>query len=253
MRSSISLAVNSKLKKMQTEVILVLALGIFAGFFVQTAIGFAGALIALPILLFSIQLPDAVAYISIFYLYSSVFLIAKEWNNIDRNMLFRLALTSIVGVVLGILVLANSKPLILKKFLGIFILLYVAYGILGKRKLQLKKGGVIGLGVLAGFFSGVFSTGGPLYVMCIENQTNSIKSIRATMIGVLGLVTLTRIPALAIGGILTFNHLKMTLIVFPVFLLAQFLGKQAFKKTNEPLYEKSILLLLLVSGLTLLF
>jgi uncharacterized membrane protein YfcA len=50
---------------MNTMIVL-LTIGIFTGFFVQTITGFAGALIALPFLLFVMPLPDAIGYLSIF-------------------------------------------------------------------------------------------------------------------------------------------------------------------------------------------
>ncbi|HEA28452.1 MAG TPA: sulfite exporter TauE/SafE family protein [Leeuwenhoekiella sp.] len=238
---------------MDIDLFIILTIGIFIGFYVQTVIGFAGSLMALPILLFGMQLPDAIAYISIFYLFSNGFLIAKEWQNIDKKIILQLAITSIIGVILGIIVLTFSKPILLKKGLGVFILLYVAYISFGKKRIKLNKGGVASFGVLAGFFSGVFSTGGPLYVICVENSVKDIKAFRATMIGTLGLVTITRVPALAVSGILNFSHLKMTLLVFPAFLFAQFLGKRTFTIINEQLFKKFLIVLLCVSGLVLTF
>ncbi len=238
---------------MSIEIFSILALGIFVGFYVQTVVGFAGSLMALPILLLKMELPDAIAYISIFYLLSSIFLITKEWQNIDRKLILQLALASIIGVIMGIVVLTFAKPIVLKKGLGVFILLYVGYAFLGKRKVKLNRAGVIIVGVLAGFFSGVFSTGGPLYVICVENTVKNIKTFRATMIGVLGLVTITRVPALAVSGILNFGHIKMTLFVIPVFLFAQFLGKRTFMKIEEDLFKRSLMLLLCISGLMLIF
>jgi hypothetical protein len=236
---------------MDTSVLLVLVIGIFIGFYVQTVIGFAGSLMALPILLLAMELPDAIAYISIFYFFSSVFLMTKEWKNIDREVILKLAITSVIGVIIGILVLTFSKPIILKRGLGIFVLLYVTYVLWGKKKIKLNKTGFVSFGVMAGFFSGVFSTGGPLYVVCVQNSGNDIKTFRATMIGIMGLVTLTRVPALAISGILNFSHIKMTLLVFPVFLFAQFLGKRTFKKMNENLFKKLLMALLSISGIIL--
>jgi len=238
---------------MDITVLLILTIGIFIGFYVQTVIGFAGALMALPILLLGMELPDAIAYISIFYLFSSVLLITKEWKNIDKEIILKLAIASVIGVLLGILVLTFSKPILLKKGLGVFILLYVAYVSYGKKKLKLNKGGIISFGVMAGFFSGVFSTGGPLYAICIENSVKDIKAFRATMIGVLGLVSITRVPALAVSGILNFSHLKTTLLVFPIFLFAQFLGKRTFMKINENVFKKLLMVLLCISGLILIF
>ena len=127
------------------------------------------------------------------------------------------------------------------------------YGFFGKKKIKLNKTGIISLGVMAGFFSGVFSTGGPLYVICVENTVKNIKAFRATMIGVLGIVTITRVPALAVSGILNFGHLKMALFVFPIFLFAQFLGKRTFMRIEDDLFKRSLMLLLCISGLILIF
>ncbi|MDT0675016.1 hypothetical protein [Autumnicola musiva] len=80
-----------------------------------------------------------------------------------------------------------------------------------------------------------------------------IKIFRATMIGVLALVTAIRIPTLAISGVLNANHVKTSLIIFPVFLLAQFLGKRAFTKINEKLFKNILLALLCLSGVALFF
>lgn len=238
---------------MTIEVFIILIIGIFVGFYVQTIVGFAGSLIALPILLFKLPLQDAVCYISIFYMFSSLLLLTKEWRNIDRPIILQLSLSTIIGVVIGILVLTYTKPVFLKTALGIFILVYVAYISFGKQKIKLGKIGTYIFGLLAGFFSGVFSSGGPLHVVCLENSIKDVKTFRATMIGLSAVITVTRIPALAISGILTSNHLKMSLLVLPVFLFAQFLGKRTFASINEIFFRKILTVLLCISGLLLVF
>lgn len=237
---------------MDIELIIILAIAIFCGFFVQTLVGFAGSLIALPILLFGVQLPDAIAYISMFYLFSSIFMVSKEWKNIDKTTILRLTLASIIGVILGIVVLSYTKPVILQKALGVFILLYVAYVLFGKTDIVLGRKTNLTFGVLGGFFSGVFSTGGPLYVISVKNSVQEARTFRATMIGVLALVTLIRVPALSISGILTMEHVKMSLLLLPVFFLAQFLGVKLFPKINEKQFKNILLVLLSLSGVSLM-
>ena len=238
---------------MDVEILILLGIAIFCGFFVQTVVGFAGSLISLPILLIGLKLPDAIAYISIFYLFSSIFLVSKEWKNIDKSVIGKLGIASAVGVVAGIVVLTYSQPVVLKKALGIFILLYVIYVLTGKTNLKLGNKGNMMFGALGGFFAGVFSTGGPLYVIAVKNTVEEVKVFRATMIGVLALVTTVRLPSLAIGGVLNVTHLKMSLIIFPVFILAQFLGNHMFLKINENLFKKVLLGLLCLSGGALIF
>ncbi len=198
--------------------LLFLIVGIFLGFFVQTIIGFAGALIALPLLLMAMPLPGAIAYISIFYFISSPYYVFKEWKNMDKQLLKKLAVSSLVGVVAGIILLIYARPILLKKALGIFIILFVLNSLRPKTKLQIGAKMKYTFGFLGGFFSGVFSTGGPLYVMVVKNVTPDVRTFRATMFGVLGLVTIVRLPALAIGGILTMdlfrNNLPISMVSF---------------------------------------
>jgi hypothetical protein len=78
-------------------------------------------------------------------------------------------------------------------------------------------------------FSGVFSTGGPLYLVIVKNETSDVKIMRATMFCVLGLITVMRIPVLAFEGILTVDQLYNSLYVLPFFILALVLGKSLFK------------------------
>lgn len=231
--------------------LLLLTIGIFAGFFIQTIIGFAGALIALPFLLFVMPLSEAVGYISLFYFISTPIYVYKEWEHIDKELVKKLALSSFIGVVAGVIVLSYGKPLILKKALGIFIILFVLNSIKGKKELSFMSKVKPLFGFLGGFFSGVFATGGPLYVMVVQNETKDVKTFRATMFASLGLVTVMRIPILAVGGFLTLSQLYNSLYVLPFFILALILGKKVYLKLDDVLIKKIILGLLFVSGILL--
>ncbi|TDE05627.1 sulfite exporter TauE/SafE family protein [Flavobacterium hiemivividum] len=232
--------------------ILVLTIGIFTGFFIQTIIGFAGALIALPFLLFVMPLSEAVGYISIFYLISTPIYVYKEWEHIDKNLVKNLALSSFVGIIVGIIVLTYGKPIFLKKALGLFIILFVLNSLKVKKEFQIMNKMKHVFGFMGGFFSGLFATGGPLYVMIVKNETADVKTFRATMFASLGLVTVMRIPVLALGGFLTLSQVYNSLYVLPFFILALFLGKKVYLKLDEVLLKKIILGLLFISGIALL-
>jgi uncharacterized membrane protein YfcA len=238
---------------MEVDVLLIITLGIFLGFFIQTIIGFSGALIALPILLVSIALPEAISYISIFYFLSSIYFVQKEWENIDKKIIMKLAFTSIIGLAAGISVLNYGNLLFLKKVLGIFIILYVIYSFFSKGKIKNSPFLEYILGIFGGFFSGLFSTGGPLFVIIVKNATMDIKTFRATMFGVLGLVSIIRVPMIIFSGILKLSHLYYALFILPFFFLALFLGKKMYLKLNEELLKNCVLLALLLSGLMLTF
>ncbi len=234
------------------DMMLLLTIGIFTGFFVQTITGFAGALIALPFLLFVMPLPDAIGYLSIFYFISRPIHVYKEWNYIDKPLLKKLALSSFFGLLIGIIVLAYGQPVILKKALGVFIILFVLNSLKANKEIQLISKMKYFFGFLGGFFSGVFSTGGPLYLVIVKNETSDVKTLRATMFGVLGLITFMRIPVLAFEGILTLNQLYNSLYVLPFFILALILGKKVYLKLNELFLKRIMLGLLFLSGIMLL-
>ncbi len=236
---------------MSVSILLVVGLGILLGFFFQTVTGFAGALIALPILLLVLGLHDAIAYISIFYFYSSVYFIAQERKNIDRRIILKLSIATILGVGLGIWVLTHGKPIFLKKALGIFILLYVIYTMYAKDKVFHKPKLEFLFGLAGGFFSGLFSTGGPLYVIVVKNSAVSMKTFRATMFGVLGLITAVRIPTLYKAGILNMEQVRYSFYIMPFFILAIYLGKKAYAKLNETVLKNGVLALLFLSGVML--
>ena len=232
--------------------LFLLSIVIFLGFFIQTISGFAGALVALPFLLFVMPLTEAVCYISIFYSVASPIYFYKEWKNMDKQLLKKLAITSLVGVLIGSVVLLFGEPTILKKALGLFIILFVFNTIINKKKKKFGNKVQFILGLFGGFFSGVFSTGGPLYAVIIKNETADVKTFRATMFGILGLVSMMRIGILVFEGVLTSSELVNSFYVFPFFILALILGKMVYLKLNDELLKKIILGLLFISGAVLL-
>jgi uncharacterized membrane protein YfcA len=108
------------------------------------------------------------------------------------------------------------------------------------------------IGLAGGFFSGLFSTGGPLYVIVVKNSSTTMKTFRATMFGVLGLITAIRIPTLYTAGILNMEQVYYSLFIMPFFILAIYLGKKAYAKLNEVVLKNGVLALLFLSGVMLI-
>ena len=133
-----------------------------------------------------------------------------------------------------------------------FIILFVFNTIINKKKKKFGNKVQFILGLFGGFFSGVFSTGGPLYAVIIKNETADVKTFRATMFGILGLVSMMRIGILVFEGVLTSSELVNSFYVFPFFILALILGKMVYLKLNDELLKKIILGLLFISGAVLL-
>jgi len=232
--------------------IIILVIGVGLGFYVQSVIGFAASLVALPIILNVLSIQESVALMSFFFFLFSISLIYKNWKAINKKVVLEMSIGIVVGLILGIFILKYGSPVVLKKALGIFMLLFVGYHYTKNKRIKLfNKLGIL-FGFAGGLFSGLFSTGGPMYVTYIFNKLNDSDVVRATIIGTLGITDIVRLPILMYSGILTYNILILSLYLLPFFLMAIFLGHKTYHKINENTFKNAVMILLALSGISLI-
>jgi len=233
--------------------IIISIIAISLGFLVQSMIGFAAAYIALPILLFVVDIREANILISFFYFAFSLFLVPKNWRDVDRQIFKQMFVSLIFGTVLGVYLLKVGNPIYLKKILGVFLITYVAYSYFSKnKKIEAisRLGHVLGFG--GGVVSGLFSAGGALIIPYINNQLTNPRNIRATIIGVMGVINFARVPLFFYNKLMSYDIFMNALIIFPFFLLSLFLGQKIFDKVNAKTFKNILLFLLMISGILLI-
>ncbi len=222
--------------------LLILIIGVGFGFYVQSVVGFAAALVSLPIILNVLNIQESVALLSIFFLIFSIILISKNWKIIDKKTILEMSIGIIAGLFLGIYILKFGSPIILKKALGIFVILFVGYLHIKKKKIEFfKKLGLL-FGFTGGTFSGLFSTGGPPIVFYIYNKLDKPNIVRATIIGTIGITDFIRFPLLIFSDILTYNIFLKSLYVLPFFILSFYLGHKTYHRINENIFKNVLML-----------
>jgi len=232
--------------------LLILIIGVGLGFYVQSVVGFAAALVALPIILNVLNIQESVALLSIFFLIFSIILISKNWKLIDKKTILEMLIGIIAGLFLGIYILKFGSPIILKKVLGIFVILFVGYLFIKKKKIQFfKKLGLL-FGFTGGTFSGLFSTGGPPFVFYIYNKLDKSNIVRATIIGTIGITDFLRFPLLIFSGILTYDIFIKSLYVTPIFFISLYLGNKTYHRINENIFKNVLMIFLILSGVSLI-
>lgn len=231
--------------------IILLSSAVFLGFFVQTIVGFAASLLAYPILLRIYSLQEASAIMAVLYIIFSLVLIWKNWKDIDKKVVIEIIPGLIFGMILGVYLLKLGNPLMLKKALGVFIVLFVFYN-LKKREIKIfnKSGWLFGL--LSGIFGGLFSVGGPILTIYIHNRTKQKNILRATIIGCLGVTNLTRIPLFFYNDLFSISLLKAAIISIPAFCLALWIGHILYNRINENVFRKVFLAVLFATGISLI-
>ena len=232
--------------------LLIAGAGIGLGFYVQTVAGFAASLFAIPVLISVLPMQEAIALMSVFLLLFSIVLVYKNWDSIAKKTVLELSVGILIGLTAGIFILKIGSPIILKKLLGGFILLFIAYNYLNKKRIKIPgKLGIL-FGVTGGMFSGMFSAGGPTYVMYVYNKIDSASVFRATLIGILAVTNILRIPMLVVYDILTTDTLMIALYLLPVFIVAILLGNRTYHKINENKFKHILMILLGISGISLI-
>jgi len=230
----------------------VIGIGIGLGFYVQTVAGFAAGLFAIPILISVLPMEEAIALMSIFLLIFSVILVYKNWKKIEQKTVLELSVGVIIGLGVGILILKTGNPIFLKRLLGAFTILFVAYNFISRNKLKIPGNLGVLFGLAGGIFSGMFSAGGPPYVMYIYNRIDSASIFRATIIGILAVTNTLRVPMLVVSDILTPDTLLIAMYMLPVFIIALLLGNKTYHKVNEGKFKTILMILLGISGISLL-
>lgn len=228
------------------------ALGIFLGFFVQTIIGFGAQLITFPIHLTAIDFYKSNAIITFFFLLFSIIVVYKTWKDADKKIISELSISSIIGLIIGVYLLKYTSPLILKKLLGIFILADVAYEMKKNIKVESFKRLGLAFGFGGGIFAGLFASGGPLLVTYINNKLDTAKKIRATIIGILGLINVVRFLLLINTRIVTKETIIESMLLLPFFGLSLFLGHKMLHKIDEKRFKQLVYVFLILSGISLI-
>ena len=232
--------------------ILILAFGVFLGFFTQTIVGFAAALVAFPFLLTHYDLQEATSFLSFYYVVFSIVLVYKNYKDIDKEVFKNVAITATLGYLLGFFILKTVNPYFLEKALGVFVLVYCLYEWRYKRTFVIPKIIVRFLGFIGGITGGVFSSGNVIFGPLVSSRTKNGTVMRATLLAIFAIANFMRFPFVVATGLLTKKIFIESLMIFPVFVLALIVGHRAYKYISEQAVRKLILLFLAISGIMFL-
>ena len=239
---------------MDLEILLVLSIWVFIWFFIQTIAWFAASFFSIPILLYILTFQESVALMSIFFLIFSIFLFWKNWRFMDKKILIDIWIPMFFWFLLGNYILATWHSEILAKLLWIFSILYVLYSQISKKQIKVFNK----LGIIFWFawwlVSWIWFPWGILFIIYINNKIHKWKDIiRATMIWILAIWNFIRVPLLLQNNILSYDIFIKALYIFPIFLISVYIWHKAYGKINEKAFNKILMVLLVVAGITLIF
>ncbi len=227
---------------------------LFLAAFTQSLSGFGVALIAMALLPNLIGMQTAITLVALVSFAVNVGVLLRYWRALQFKTMLPLIFASWVSVRLGIFLLRRLDEKIALTLLGIIIAGYALYALLGLKMPAIKgRGWAYGAGFLGGLFGGAYNTPGPpviLYASCQDWERDAFK-------GNLQAFFIQNSIIVVFGHWLSGSFTPQIWSLFgrdlPWLLLGILAGLGMDRWLNPEIFRKVVLVLLVVTGLRLVF
>jgi hypothetical protein len=237
-----------------TTLAIVLAI-ILMAYFIRGITGFGSGLIAVPLLAHLLPLQFVVPLCLMLDFSASLVLSRHGRRQVRWDEIRPLLPFTVIGIVLGALLLLNLPREPLLTSLGLFVMLFglrYVFNIHGDR--IVSRLWAMPAGLLGGMIGALFGTGGPPYVIYLTHRLRDKSELRATFSGLFLLEGALRILTFIAAGLLLQAQLFTTILsAIPVMAAGLYLGNKVHVGISQRQLILLIGLLLVVSGGSLLW
>ncbi|MHB2022422.1 MAG: sulfite exporter TauE/SafE family protein [Mycobacteriales bacterium] len=178
------------------EVAIITNLAVLLGGLVQGSVGFAGNLVATPLILLVAPSFVPVATLVNSALRASM-LVFRERRAVDWKATFRLVLAQIPGLAAGALVVAVAPRRWLDAALAVIVLAAVGVSVVRSHR-YVSRRAEIGIALASGVMTTTGSIGGPLLAMLYQDREGPV--VRGTLSAVFAVSSVLGLAALAATG-----------------------------------------------------
>lgn len=157
---------------------------IFVATVIRSAFGFGEALIAVPLLVFVMPVHIATPLAVLVSITVAAIVTVQDWHRIHLDSAWRLVVSTLFGIPLGILLLIYVADQIVKAILATVIIAFSLYCLLRRNPAELKNDRLAWLfGFAAGVLGGAYGVNGPPLVIYGVLRRWSPERFRATLQG----------------------------------------------------------------------
>lgn len=228
---------------------------LFIAGLVQGTSGFGFGLVAVTFLSFVMNIKDASVGLVLVSLSINIFIFWRLRSAFRFERIMPLLISSLAGVPLGVLILIKADENILKRILGLILIIAVIQGLFPRLRRKRWHAWWLGIpcGLFSGALSGAFATGGPPIVAFLSNQNFGRLRYVASVQLVLGVSAIIRFLCLTINNSLNIKLLSLSLIGAVAAVSGAFIGLHILKKINQELFRKIILGILMIMAFMYIF
>jgi len=228
-----------------------IAISFSLGFFVESIIGFGGALIAYSILAFFIDFKEMILAGLYIGTLSSAKIIYTDSKSFDKKTFFSALPLCLIGTIFGVFIFSKLSVETLSLIFGILLILLSIKIILFDKYIFPKffKSKLIFIGGIA---QGAFGTGGPFFANALQQNFKNKSNLRTTLAALFVTFNVVRIFQLGLHGDLKSDFfIKIWWVIIPVFVAIR-LGHLMHLKISEENFKKGIAIMTIFAGIKFL-
>ena len=216
--------------------------------FIRGFAGFGGPLVMLPILN-QFLVPAASMWVMMWVdLLVNVRLLPEAREHASRSVLVPLTLGTLATMPIGVKLMADSDPAIMKRVIGAAILVAALLLLLGWRYPGRPRGAMwITAGMLSGLVMGATSLAVTV-ALFLSADRQSAAQARANFIVWVFVATIALLVLLVAQGALRPGYVRTIGVLAPLYLLGTIAGAQLQGRAPEPLVRRLVLLLAAIIG-----
>jgi uncharacterized membrane protein YfcA len=227
---------------------------LFVSTLTRSTLGFGDALIAMPLLVVTIGAQTATPLVAFMGFTIAITILSRNWRDVDIKAAWRLIVSSLVGIPLGILLLKEAPESLVNGILGVLLVLFGLYNLVTPRLPTLQwEGFAYIFGFVSGVLGGAFNTNGPPIVIYSTMRRWPPERFRATLQGYFFPSGIFLLSSHALAGLWTRDVLQSYAYSLPFILLAIFLGGKLNQRIPHGRFERFIHVFLILIGVYLLF
>ena len=230
------------------------ALAALAGGFVSGFSGFAMGLVVSGVWLHVITPMQTATLIAGYGLLTQGYGIFKLRHALDLRKAWPLALGTIIGIPIGVSILAYLNPTYLRFGVGVLLVLYTIYGLTRPvfAPMKIGTGADVAIGVSNGLLGGLTGLGGVISTISCQWRGWPKDLQRAVFQPVLFVAFVVISISQAIAGTITRETLALYVLGVPFLVAGLWSGFRLFGKIDDEAFRKTVLVLLLFAGLSLI-
>jgi len=240
---------------MNTTDYALLLVGALAGGFVSGLAGFGTALMALGIWLYVLPPAAAVQLVLVCSIVAQSATLPSMWKRFDLTIVWPFLIGGLAGVPLGTLLVAQANPVTFKLTVGVLLLVF-SVALHFNRLPAVRFGGRTAdglVGFAGGILGGLAGLSGPLPILWATLRGWG-KDERRGVYQLYNWTVLTVAFVLQLAaGLVGAQMIWLFLLALPGTLAGAWLGARTYHAMNDRNFSDAVLVLLFISGLTLLW